>query len=240
MKYIFAIIGLLLVARPITLSLSVINKQSINKRLGFIFAPISIKQNYVKLFFGKWNRNFFEHDGKHEISLIVLLLIPFNLLIYVLILIYVVMIAVAGITNNETLLLIAYDKYVFNILIYMIIFGILTTIFTYWSYLWKKQKVSVKEQRESLKDLNKALKNFKNQKWYLPLQEELMKIAYSSNDEKGEYFFKTSQISIIRKIATKSSKNAIFKLKYQQNKPNGFVVLDITNNDTVFQGILKE
>lgn len=239
MKYIFVLLGMFLMARPITLSLRVINGQSVQKRLGLMFRPVSIKRKYIKFFWGKWNRNFFECEGKYEISLMVLFLLPFNLLMYILILTYLVLLVIASTTNNEILLMFVYWQYGLNVVIYMVLLGIVTTVSTYSSYIWKKPKVSAKKQKENIKNLNRILKDIEKQKWYYPLSEKLMNIASFSNDEKSEYWFEKSQIPSIKKLVIESSKNATFDLKYQLNEPTGFVVIDIKNNNIVFQGLLK-
>lgn len=244
MKYIFMVLGtflaMILAARPITLSLSVINRQSIQKNLGFLFRPIHIKGKLVKLFWGKWTRDFFECGGTRKISLMVFILLPFNLLMFTLILTYLIMGIVSIVANNETLMLFTYEKYGFKVIMYVVILGIFTTIFSHWANIWKSPKISIKEQKEALKKLNKVLKANKNQKWYYFLWRKLRKIACSSNDKKSEYWFELSQIPKIKELVKQSSKDALLKLEYQKDNPCEFFVLDSTNNIAVFQGLFKK
>ena len=240
MKYVFVVWGMLLAARPITLSLSVINRQSVHKNLGLIFKPITIKDKYKKIFFGKWNRDFFDCDGIPKISLIVLILLPLILLMYIFVLLYFVIIVISILMSNETLMLLTYEKIGFYVVMYTVFLGILTTIFSLWSYTYKQEKVTIQEQKEAIKNLNDGLKKTRNQRWYYPLWENLMQIAYFSNDEKGEYWFKKSQMSMITNLVKQSSKKATINLEFDGDKLCCFVVKDITNNADVFKGLIQK
>ena len=235
MKYFLVTFAMLLTARPITLSLSVIHRQSIQKKLGFLFTPIPIKGKLVNFFWGKWTRDFFECDGIHEISLLVLILLPFNLIMFVLILAYFVMVIIAFVTKNDAFMLFAYKDFGFFFAIYTMLLGICTTIFSYWAYIWKKPRVSIKMQKKALKEIDQALKVMKNQKWYYPLREEMFRISCVSNGEQGKYWFKTSEISRIKQLVNESSKNAILEVD-----SDGFTVLDSKSGNTVFHGLFQE
>ena len=240
MKYIFAVLGMLLAARPITLGLSVINRQSVHKNLGLIFTPITINDKYKKIFWGEWNRAFFDCDGIPKISLIVLILIPLNLLMYTFILLYFVIIIISFLMSNETLMVLTYEKIGFYVVMYTVFLGILTTIFSLWSYTYKQQKVTIQEQKKAIKNLNDGLKKIKNQRWYYPLWENLMQISIFSDDIKGEYWFKKTQLPVITKLVKNSSKNAAINFDFDGDELCSFVVKDITNNNEVFKGLIQK
>lgn len=243
MKNVFFAFGLaiamLLTARPTILALCSINRYSVEKDLGFPFCPILIKGKLVKFFWGKWTHGFFECGGIRKISLMFFIHLPFDLLMIISILVYLVVIIVAILTGNEELMNFAYKKYGFIVVIYTILMGNITAILVHWARIWKAPKVSIKQQIEFTKKLNEDYKKAKNIEWHSLLWEELKNITCSSNNKKLKYWFEVSQIDVINELVSKSSPNAMLKLELKNEKPYKFVVQDNTNNSIVFQGFFK-
>ena len=240
MKYILLILSVLIATLPITGCLMSINRESVKKNLGFIFRPIPITKKLHKFFWGKWTMGIFECEGIHEISLIVLILLPFYLIMYILLLLCLGITVFAGITYNENLIFITYRKYVDVFVIYTVALGIISRIILLWADTWKEPKIPAKERRKAYKDFINTYNETKRIERYFLLSDELMNIAYFSNDEEEKYIFEVSQVPQIKKMVSKCSKKAALDLKYQNDRPYKFVVLDKTNNETVFQGFFKE
>ena len=108
---------MLAMALPVTTPLHVINRLSFEKKLGGIFNPIPISESFKGFFWGKWNRDFFVGGEVGKIPLIVLFLLPFHLLMYAFLLAYVVIVVIAAIQNDNTLLLFAYETVGFHIVL---------------------------------------------------------------------------------------------------------------------------
>lgn len=240
MKYISVVIGMLLVACPVTVCLTVINQYVVDGNLGGIFRLIPIKGKLLnKFFFGNWTRNFFASCGAREISLLVLILVPLNLLMYIFILTYLIMIIVALLRGDESSIMFIYKNVGFCIVMYSITLGIFTRIFTHLASELRIRKQSKKEQDGSLKDLNESMRKNHSIMWYYSLCKQLTNISCSSNDEIGEYWFESSQVPMITKLVKKSSKNAIFDMRYQKNGISEFIVKDRTNDNEVFKGLIR-
>lgn len=244
MYYIFLSFIMSVVACRITLKLGYINRKAIEKNLGFVFKPISIKEKHAMFFEKKWVKffNWFPTEHQYKISLIVFILLPLHLLMYISILLFFIVVILSISTNNETLKLFAYEKLDFYTVIVSLFVSAITKIFEYWAHIWKKpkQQLTFKEQRKAIKDLNILSKKIKNQKWYYPLWEDLIQISIFSNDQKGEYWFKKSQVSLITELVKKSSKKATVNFHFDDNELCSFVVIDITNNEEVFMGLIQK
>lgn len=242
MYYIILSFIMLIVGYKITLGLGYINCKAIEKNLGFIFKPISVKGKRITSLGEKWGKFFgwFSIGHQYKVSLIVIILLPLHFLMYLSILLYFIVVVLSISTNNESLKLLAYEKIGFYTVIFSLFVSAITTIFGYWSSLWKKTKVTFKENRKAITELNVKLKKINSQKWYYSLWENLMQISFFSNDEKGEYWFKKSQVSFITELVKKSSKKASMNFNFDDNELCSFVVIDITNNEEVFKGLIQK